>query len=221
INKNYVTPIIQQPVLANQNAYKTFYRGWIPLYGTDQKNPEAWIVGSVYKKRFDYKKPFQAVLASYDNSKGFKPAIVQRYSNNRLISTIYKGAGSYFPIYNRLPANVRQTKDSLYYYNSKSNENSYRNLLINESGSNYLKISTISPKIHNILFTFFRFHLALILFGVAAAFIFQFISNGKVVLVNSNTQFRYRILDSFLLATLAFLILLIIGTYYTLNQQNE
>lgn len=221
INENYIIPVVQQPVLTNQNEYKTFYRGWIPFYDSTQNVPAVWVVGSVYQKRFDYKKPFQAVLASYNNRNQSNPAIVQHYRNNRLISTIYKGAGRYFPIYNRLPVKITQHSDSLHYYNNKSSQYSYRNLIVDKPDGNVLKVSTILPSFQNLLFTFFRFHLTLILFGFAASLLFQLISRGQVILVNRNTQFRYRILDSFLLSTLAFLILLIIGTYYTLNKQNQ
>lgn len=221
INKNFVIPIIQQPDLINQDAYKTFYRGWIPLFVPAKIKPVGWIVGSVYKKRVNYKNPFQAVLASYNNMSQLNASIVQQYNDNRLVSTIYIGAGSYFPIYNRLPAKITQSVDSLTFYNLKSDKYLYRDLVVKKGEQSYLKVSVILPGIQNVLFTLFRFHLALILFGFIVSLLFQFISSGKVVFLNRNIQFRYRILDSFLLATLGFLIVLIIGTYYTLNRQNK
>src|SRR5699024_9296812 len=64
ITKSTIRPVVQQPQLRNQEEYKTFYRGWIPVFGTSVRNPIAWISGSVYKERPQFNKPIRAVMAS-------------------------------------------------------------------------------------------------------------------------------------------------------------
>ncbi len=221
LSRNNVMPVIQKPVLINREDYETLYRGWIPFFAS-QERPFAWIVGSVYQKRIDYKKPMQAVMVAGSYKSWNNTIMVQRYESGRLASTIYKGAVTHFPIFNQLPAEAANVNgDPHYYYNSDNAEHSYRNLIVSKPYETVLKISAASPDLHNILFTFFRLHLTLILAGVGISFLLQLLKSGRIVLVNRNTQFRYRILDSFLLATLGFLMLMIAVTYYALNRQSE
>ncbi|MDZ7683016.1 MAG: hypothetical protein U5J63_15195 [Fodinibius sp.] len=50
ISKSTIRPVVQLPQLINQQDYRTFYRGWIPVFGTSDDEPIAWILCSIVPK---------------------------------------------------------------------------------------------------------------------------------------------------------------------------
>lgn len=223
ITKNNVRPVVQQPELIDGENYQTFSRGWIPIFGVNETEPVAWILCSVYQERPNFDKPMRAVMAAVSYQDWNKSFAVQQYENNRLQQVFYQGVGGDYPIYNILqPAEVRALQqDSAIYYTSTETQNSYRNFLSLQPDGQTVKVTTILPDYQNILFSFFRLSFTLLLAGFLMLMLHQYFKHGRIIFFGKNEQFQYRILDSFLLATLVFLIMLVFVTHYAIKQQNK
>lgn len=223
LSKNSVHPVFQEPELADAENYQTFYRGWIPVFGTNETKPIAWILCSVYKERPNFNKPMRAVMASLAYRDWSKTFAIQQYENNQLQQISYQGVGDDYPVYNILQRGEVEalTQDSVVYYTSTEGANSYRNLLIKNTANGVTKISTKLPDYQNILFSFFRLSFTLLVTGFIFLIVYLFLKNGHIVILGKNDKFQYRILDSFLLATLMFLIILVLATHFAISQQNQ
>ncbi|SHE82162.1 His Kinase A (phospho-acceptor) domain-containing protein [Fodinibius roseus] len=223
ITKSTIRPFVQQPDLINQQDYQTFYRGWIPVFGSSDYSPLAWILCSVYKERPQFNKPIRAVMASLTYEDWNNAFLMQKYDNGKLINTTQKGFTGYFPSYQELnePELQRLENDSLAYYSNHTTEATYRILLKRASEERTIKVSTVVAEYRMILFSFFRFSFTLLVVGCLAAFIIQIVSRGAIPILGENKRFQDRILDSFLLATLLFLGFLIASSHYAIKQQNR
>ncbi len=223
ITRNNNRPIIQQPELINKEDYSTFYRGWIPLFSDSSPDPIGWILGSVYRERPDFNKPIRAVMAALNYEDWSNSYLLQEYRNNQLTSSYKQGITGYFPRYNELqqPAIMALGTDSLFYYNTEEMGYTYRNLLWNMGVDRVIKASTIMPGYRNILFAFFRFNFILLIASCLIAFTLHATGLQTFKLYGKHERFRNRILDNFLLATLVFLMLLVVTTHYAISQQNK
>ncbi len=223
ITRSSIQPVIQQPQLINQQDYRTFYRGWIPVFGSSEYQPIAWILCSVYKERPQFNKPIRAVMASLTYEDWNKNFLMQKYEDAQLVSATDQGFTGYFPKYQQLNEAEQKAleSDSLIYYYDQANENTYRTLLWKESDTVSIKISSALPEYRLILFSLFRFSFTLLIVGCLIAFITQLINKHQTSLLGENKRFQDRILDSFLLATLIFLGFLIATSHYAIKKQNQ
>lgn len=223
ITKSTIRPIVQLPQLINQEDYRTFYRGWIPVFGTSEEDPIAWILASVYQERPKFNKPIRAVMASLTYDDWNTGYLMQRFQNNRLINSVQQGFAGYFPKYRTLHDNTWQAleEDSLIYMTEKAEENDYRTLLWKESEEHVIKATTTLPDYRLILYSFFRLSFTLLLIGCLGMVIWQLLQKGNLNFFGKHNRFQDRILDSFLLATLIFLTLLIATSHYAIKQQNQ
>ncbi|MGK7369310.1 MAG: HAMP domain-containing protein, partial [Candidatus Halalkalibacterium sp. M3_1C_030] len=232
ITRNNNRPIVQLPELINKQDYSTFSRGWIPLFGEEEENvaqeeekdqPIAWILCSVYKERPNFNKPIRAVMAALTYNDWSNSYLMQEYRGGRLVNSFRQGVTGSFPKYNKLrAAEFQQLKtDSLFYYTSNQLQNTYRNLIWQQSPDRVLKVSTIKPDYKNILFSFFRLNFTLLISACFISLILHFTGIHKFTLHGKDERFRNRILDNFLLATLIFLLLLVVTTHYAIKYQNE
>ncbi|SMO60886.1 sensor histidine kinase [Fodinibius sediminis] len=223
ITKSTIRPIVQQPNLINQQDYQTFYRGWIPIFGSSEYTPLAWILCSVYKERPQFNKPLRAVMASLTYEDWNNAYLMQRYEDGNLVNTTHKGFTGYFPNYQQLdsPDFGQTNTDSVMYYNNRASDSIYRMLLKKESDDTIIKISTTLAEYRVILFSFFRFSFTLLIAGCLFALLIQLVSRGRIPFLGENKRFQDRILDSFLLATLIFLGFLIGTSHYAIKQQNR
>ncbi len=222
ITKNNVRPIIQQPQLQGNQDYQTFYRGWIPIFGTNIYHPVAWVLCSVYRERPDFNKPMRAVMASLNYRDWENSYVIQEYKNERLRKTIYQGVGGSYPIYNKMQGGEKRAlkEDSTVYYTNVDNNLSYRNFLAKQPEDVVIKSSTILPGYQNILFSFFQLSFTLLIAGFIILLIYQWINTGRIVVFGASEQFQYRILDSFLMATLLFMVLVVFATHFAIERQN-
>ncbi|MGD8747405.1 MAG: ATP-binding protein [Balneolaceae bacterium] len=222
ITKSTIRPIVQKPQLVNQQNYRTFYRGWIPVFGTSDESI-AWILCSIYQERPEFNKPIRAVMASLTYDDWSTPYLMQKFQNEKLVSSVQQGFAGYFPKYRTLDRDKLQAleKDSLVYLNEDFPEYSYRTLLWNKSPAQTIKISTTLPDYRAILFSFFRFSFSLLLAGCLIALLGKLLTAGRIQFLGEKKRFQDRILDSFLLATLIFLAFLIATSHYAIKQQNQ
>ncbi len=226
-------PIVQLPQLINKQDYITFSRGWIPLFGDPQEraaadedeedDPIAWILCSVYKERPNFNKPIRAVMAALNYNDWSNSYLMQEYREGRLVNSFRQGITGSFPRYNKLrsPEQKQLETDSLFYYTSEQLQRTYRNLIWKVAPERVLKVSTIKPDYKNILFSFFRLNFTLLISACFISLILHASGIHKFTLHGKDERFRNRILDNFLLATLIFLLLLVVTTHYAIKYQNE
>lgn len=223
ITKSTIRPIVQLPQLINQKDYRTFYRGWIPVFGISEDTPIAWILCSIYQERPEFNKPIRAVMASLNYEDWNTSYLMQKYQNGQLVNSAQQGFTGYFPRQQTLSNTERQAiqENSPVYITDHTSEYNYRTLLWKESDQSIIKVSTIISDYRVILFTFFRFSFLLLLAGCLIVLLAQLFSWGKVSFLGRNKRFQDRILNSFLLATLIFLAFLIATSHYAIKQQNQ
>lgn len=223
ISKSTIRPIVQLPQLVNQERYRTFYRGWIPVFGTSDEKPIAWILCSIYQERPEFNKPIRAVMASLTYEDWNTAYLMQKFTNGRLVNSRQQGFAGYFPKYRSLSQNKLQAleEDSLIYMTNQTPEYSYRTLLWRESDDSVIKVITTLPDYRMILFAFFRLSFTLLLAGAVAILLGQLLTWGNIRFLGENKRFQDRLLDSFLLATLIFLAFLIATSHYAIKQQNQ
>lgn len=223
ITKSTIRPVVQLPQLVNQEKYRTFYRGWIPVFGTGKDEPIAWILCSIYQERPEFNKPIRAVMASLTYEDWNTAYLMQKFSNGKLVNSRQQGFAGYFPKYRTLSQNKLQAleDDSLIYLTEKTAEDSYRTLFWKEAEESTIKASTTLPDYRLILFSFFRLSFTLLLAGILAILLGQMLSWGRVRFLGDNKRFQDRLLDSFLLATLIFLAFLIATSHFAIKQQNQ
>jgi signal transduction histidine kinase len=223
ITKSTIQPVVQLPELINQEDYRTFYRGWIPIFGISTDTPIAWILCSIYQERPQFNKPIRAVMASLTYDDWNTSYLMQRFQNGRLVNSVQQGFAGYFPKYRTLEENKLQAleEDSLIYMNEQTADNSYRTLLWKETENLTIKISTTKPDFRLILYSFFRLSFTLLLVGCLGILLWQLLYKRKFEFFERNKRFQDRILDSFLLATLIFLTFLIATSHYAIKQQNQ
>ncbi len=225
-------PIVQLPELVNKQDYSTFSRGWIPLFGGKEENevqdeekddPIAWILCSVYKERPNFNKPIRAVMAALTYNDWSNSYLMLEYRDGKLFNSFRQGVTGSFPRYNKLrsPELKQLETDSLFYYTSEQLQRSYRNLIWEVAPDRVLKVSTIKPDYKNILFSFFRLNFTLLISACIISLLLHATGIHKFTLHGKDERFRNRILDNFLLATLIFLLLLVVTTHYAIKHQNE
>lgn len=223
ITKHTIRPIVQLPQLVNQQDYRTFYRGWIPVFGTSDEAPIAWILCSIYKERPEFNKPIRAVLASLTYEDWNTGYLMQKFESQKLIHSTQQGFAGYFPKYHTLEQAklTALQEDSLIYLSENAQNYSYRTLLWQESDQGTIKVSTTLPDYRIILFSFFRLSFTLLLAGCLGILLWKLLNWKSFQLLGTNKRFQDRILDSFLLATLIFLAFLIATSHYAIKQQNQ
>lgn len=223
ITKSTIRPVVQLPQLINQQKYRTFYRGWIPIFGVSDQEPIAWILCSVYQERPEYNKPIRTVMSQLSFEDLNTAYLLQRFQNGKLSNTVQQGFSNYFPKYRSLPQDQINAldNDTLIYATQSTDELSYRTLFWNESQDNIIKASTTLPGYRIILFSFFRFSFFLLLIGCFILLARQVLPQTRFQFPGKNIQFQDRLIDSFLLATILFLGFLIGTSHYAIKQQNQ
>ncbi len=223
ITKSTIRPIVQHPQLRNQEDYRIFYRGWIPVFGTSDDTPIAWILCSIYQERPEFNKPIRAVMASLTYEDWNTSYLMQKFENGKLLSSAQQGFTGYFPKHQALSNETLRAleEDSLIYVTDQSSDYSYRTLFWKESDNRTIKISTTLADYRVILFSFFRFSFTLLLAGFLFVGLAQLVTWGDIQFMGKNKRFQDRILDSFLLAILIFLAFLIATSHYAIKQQNQ
>ncbi|WP_445666557.1 ATP-binding protein [Fodinibius sp. AD559] len=223
ITKSTIRPVVQLPQLINQQEYRTFYRGWIPVFGISDQEPIAWILCSVYQERPEYNKPIRTVMSRLSFEDLNTPYLLQKFQNGELINSVQQGFTNYFPKYRTLEENQLKAlqDDTLIYVTNQTDTFSYRTLFWNESPDNIIKASTTLPGYRVILFSFFRFSFFLLLISGVILLIRQVLPRFNFRFIGSNVRFQDRLIDSFLLATLIFLGFLIASSHYAIKQQNR
>ncbi len=204
--------------------FRSFFRGWIPIY--DSENPRsilAWVTGSVYQERPDFNKPIRAVMSATTGEDWQRSYYMAEFAGNRVVRSATKGIYTDQPEYNRLSDFERDIalKDSIAFITTNSSRGAFREVLLKTGERNIVKVSTPKPAFNNHLFSFFRLFLPLLFFGLFVMGILSVLGFKNFNLFSQSKRFQSRLIDGFTLATLLFLTVLIFSTQYAINNQSE
>lgn len=217
-------PIIWgRPLNVGEN-FRSFFRGWIPVYSTESpENILAWVTGSIFQERPDFNKPIRAVMAAATGDQWKKSFYMAEFTGNRVTRSATKGSYTDQPEYNRL-SDIEQNiamEDSIAFINTRTSQGSFREILMKTGERNIIKVSTPKPGFSNHLFSFFRMFLPLLFFGLFVMGVFSICGIKSFHLFSQSNRFQNRLIDGFTLATLLFLTLLMFATQYAISNQSE
>lgn len=223
IRRKNLRPIIRnRPLSSPPNNYSSFRRGWIPVYKSDPgTNILGWILCSVYKERTQFDKPLRAVLASHENDRWNDTYSIAEYEKQLLTRATTLGTPLEIPGYSHLSEDIvnEVIQDSII-----KRQVNLRNEDISEwyfyTGNNkIIRVATKLPSFESHIFTFLRLFFTLIVFCFTVILLYSFFTSTK--LIDTNNRFRDRLLDRFIIASLASLVALIFISYFAIKQQNK
>ena len=217
-------PIIWgRPANIGEN-FRSFSRGWIPIYSADNPNIIlAWVTGSIFEERPDFNKPIRAVMAAATGEEWRKSFYMAEFAGSRVVRSATKGIYTDQPEYNRLSDIERDIalEDSIAFITTRTSQGSFREILMKTGERKIVKVSTPKPGFSNHLFSFFRMFLPLLLFGLFVMGTLSVLGLKSFNLFSQSTRFQNRLIDGFTLATLLFLTLLMFATQYAISNQSE
>jgi len=217
-------PIIWgRPANIGEN-FRSFFRGWIPIYSANNPNIIlAWVTGSIFEERPDFNKPIRAVMAAATGEEWRKSFYMAEFAGNRVVRSATKGIYTDQPEYNRLSDIERDIalKDSIAFVTTRTTQGSFREILVKTGERNIIKVSSPKPGFSNHLFSFFRMFLPLLFFGLFVMGTLSVVGLRSFNLFSQSNRFQNRLIDGFTLATLLFLTLLMFATQYAISNQSE
>ena len=217
-------PVIQSRPASVPEDYRSFYRGWIPIYDVDSpQNIIAWIFGAIYQERPDFNKPLRAMMAAATGDDWKRSYYLAEFQNSRVTRSAIMGIYTDQPEYNRL-SDIESSiamQDSIAHITTLTAQGVFRELLLKTGENTIIKASTPKPGYNNHLFSFFRLHIILTLFGLFVFAILSLLRFKSFSLFGQSKQFRDRLIDGLTLATLLFLTVLIFATQFAVGSQSE
>lgn len=220
---------INQPVIWGRPAnlsdiYTNFERGWIPIYDSEERSTIiAWIVGDIFRERLDYNKPIRAVLADKSMPKNRDSIYISEYVGDRLTNSALYGIYYNQPHYHKLPqaeANII-AEDAVRFFINRTNDQSFRVLLVRHSDRNVVKASAPLPGLNLHIFSLFKLQIVMIFFGLFCFAVLAGMGFSRFSLFGQNNRFSAKLIDGLTLSTILLLTVLILATQFTLYQQNE
>lgn len=217
-------PIIWgRPMNIGEN-FRSFFRGWIPIYGTETPGMIlAWVTGSIFQERPDFNKPIRAVMAATTGDQWKKSFYMAEFTGNRVIRSATKGIYTDQPEYNRLSDIERNIamEDSVAFITTRTSQGSFREILMKTGERNIVKVSTPKPGFSNHLFSYFRMFLPLLFFGLFVMGILSVFGLKSFNLFSQSNRFQNRLIDGLTLANLMFLTILMFATQFAISNQSE
>lgn len=216
-------PIIREtPLNEVASQYSSFRRAWIPIYDTDSTETRiGWILCSVYRERPQFEKPLRAVMAMQNNKQWSSTINITEYLNGVSARKNILGAPLELPGYLSLPdeLNNKIQESKVLYRDQMLAGQDIQEYFIANSSDQIIRSATKKAGFNNHFFSILRFYFVVLSAGV---FIIGFIYlKNDSIFISPNKRFRDRLIDRFILASLACLLALIITTYYTVKNQNQ
>lgn len=204
--------------------FVSFYRGWIPIYDESQTNQIiAWIFAAAYLERPDYNRPMRAVLSANAEQDWRQSFYIAEYIDGKVNRTSMQGIYKNQPQYNRLPEREAEisARDSIAFITNVTPQDVFREIIILEDNNRVIKASTPLPSFNHHLFSFFRYLIVLIFFGLFIFAIFSTVGFKPFRLFGQSRKFKDRLLDGLTLSTILFLTVMIFATQHAISLQNE
>lgn len=204
--------------------FVSFYRGWIPIYDEVQNNKIiAWIFAAAYLERPDYNRPMRAVLSDNTEQDWKQSFYIAEYIDEKVNRTAMQGIYKDQPQYNRLPDREVEIseRDSIAFITNVTPQGTFREILILGNEERVIKASTPLAGFNHHLFSFFRYLIVLIFFGLFIFAISSTVGFKAFRLFGQSQKFKDRLLDGLILSTILFLTVLIFTTQHAISLQNE
>ncbi|MFU8812884.1 MAG: sensor histidine kinase [Balneolaceae bacterium] len=217
-------PVIQGRPSGVPEDFRSFYRGWIPIFDTETAPTiVAWIFGSIYQERADFNKPLRAVLAAATGDEWKRSYYLAEFTDGRVNRSAVRGIYSDQPEYNRLSETERSIADRQgeAFVTAITARGTFREMLLSTGAGTVVKASTPMPGFNNYLFSYFRLQMVLVFFGLFLFALFSLAGLEWFRLFGQSRRFQNRLIDGLTLATLLFLTALIFATQYAVGNQNE
>jgi signal transduction histidine kinase len=203
--------------------FPIFYKGAARLSSPDG-NGDAWVVIYVFVERGVYGRPINDALATHNRDRILlqNRFYVAEYKNGILSRAIESESAFPFPRYSKLSSNDLATlaEEGKIVRNVQAGGISYHEVLVHIDDQTVVLVNATSPNFQNLAFSFFRMLFSVLFTALLLFMIHQLIVTRQWRLFRTSERFQNRILDSYLLATLGFLFVLVITTEYIVSQQS-
>jgi len=218
-----------QPVIWDRPAnlsdiYTNFNRGWVPLYDLDEPSSIiAWVLGDIFRERLDYNKPIRAVLSDKSMENRRESIYISEYVGDRLTNSALYGIYYNQPHYHKLPEAEAEilTEDAVRFFINRTQDQSFRVLLVRHSDRNVVKASAPLPGLNLHIFSLFKLQIVMIFFGLFCFAVLAGMGFSRFSLFGQSNRFSSKLIDGLALSTILLLTVLILATQFTLYQQNE
>jgi signal transduction histidine kinase len=205
--------------------FPIFYKGAARL-GTPDAGNDAWLVVYVFVERSVYGRPINDALAAHNRDRILlqNRFYVAEYRNGSLVRAIESESAFPYPRFRRLASGdlvmLASEGGGRIVRNLQSGGTCYREMLLQIDDQTVVLINATRPSYQNLAFSFFRLLFSVLFSALFLFMIYQILVNRQWRLFRISERFQNRILDSYLLATLGFLFMMVITTEYIVSQQN-
>mgnify|MGYP003634515662 CR=1 FL=1 len=224
IKRDRLRPIIREKALEQPStSYSSYRQGWIPFYtSSDDGKRLGWIICSVYKEKPQYRKALRAVV-SYAQSQGLNTTIhLNEFEDGLLNRTSIVGIPLDLPSYSRLNKDliVQIQKDSILIRNTEISRSKLREMFIANDAHSITRVASLRITATNHIYSLLRFFFTLLIVLILISIFFFWSPSLK--LIGHNKKFKDRLLDRFILASLACFLALVAASYAAIiSQSNE
>lgn len=223
IRRDRLRPIIRRNPLEQPPAkYTSFRQGWIPFFKSQTSEEKlGWIIGSVYQEQPQYRKPLRAVIASKREEDKNSTFLLGEYIDKNLTRISLSGLPIEIPNYSMLSESTseRLSEDSLFFEHSTLKNKDVVELFWKRSKDTVIKVSTLETTLFNHAFSIMRFFFYLLMFVFIVSLLLQWRKNFQIL--GTNTRFKDRLIDRFIIASLFCLIALIGTSSLAITNQSE
>ncbi len=224
IKRDRLRPIIREKALEQPStSYSSYRQGWIPFFTspTDTKRL-GWIICSVYKEKPQYRKALRAVV-SYAQSQGINTTIhLNEFEDGVLNRTSIVGIPLDLPGYSSLNKELIDTiqRDSVVIRNTEISRSKLREMFIANDSHSITRVASLRITTANHIYSLLRFFFTLLIMLLLVSIFFFWSPSLK--LIGHNKKFKDRLLDRFILASLACFLALVAASYAAIiSQSNE
>jgi signal transduction histidine kinase len=203
--------------------FPIFYKGAARL-NSPTGNGDAWVVIFVFVERSIYGRPINDALATHNRDRILlqNRFYVAEYKNGILNRAIESESAFPYPRFSKLGSDdlEKLAEHGILVRKVQAGGSSYREVLVHIDDQTVVLVNATSPNFQNLAFSFFRMLFSVLFIALLLFMIHQLIVTRQWRLFRISERFQNRILDSYLLATLGFLFVLVITTEYIVSQQS-
>ena len=226
VRNSLFIPIAQLPLVESDPRFKgfpIFYKG-LQSIPSELPSQPSWIVTFVLVEGNTFGRPVHDALVYYQREEGAENRfIITEYINGQKSRTTAGIQSPAYTTFQRLPSEwIPDEAGNASIFALKSPQNQ-RQVIYRFDDNTVIVASVRNQTILNFIFSGFRYFTALLLLCLLVYFVWHFFTEKSVRILSGsggNERFNDRILDSYLIATLVFIIVLALVTEHIVGQQN-
>lgn len=223
IRRENIRPILRSRPINTINAnYSAFIRGWVPIFENSESDVRiGWILCSVYEELPQLDRPLRTVISSSENLFIGETLTSSEYENGVYVRSSIKGIPLEIPGPLVLPETTikKIDRDSIFATSFNYNNNVIKELYVKKGDETVVRIATKKISFTQHVFSFLRLFFILIVIGICIMIMLSGNRNWQVF--GHSRRFKDRLVDRFILASIACLLVLVGTSYYVLNIQNS